>query len=240
MRNSVLLAFGCGPANPCQALRHEETGLSSKAEPISPKSASVPTVFLFAGLAALICAPPVAAQDDGGVTEPEEIASDPDEEGAEAEDAEVQESPPERVIIDLTVTVPRNESDRVVEERCEEEADAAQITNGIVVCRRLGEATDGSWNREEWEREYAQRTQGQQPVNTFGIPNHGNPIGFGSVPPPALIIDVEALPQAPEGSDADRIARGLPPLGEDPEPTAEEIAERRRELGLDAPPIPEE
>ena len=33
--------------------------------------------------------------------------------------------------------------------------------------------------------------------------------------PPALIIDVTALPEAPPGSDADRIARGLAPLGKD-------------------------
>ena len=33
--------------------------------------------------------------------------------------------------------------------------------------------------------------------------------------PPPLIIDVTALPQAPAGSDADRIARGLPPIGND-------------------------
>ncbi|WP_209349206.1 hypothetical protein [Pontixanthobacter sp. CEM42] len=34
-------------------------------------------------------------------------------------------------------------------------------------------------------------------------------------PPPALIIDVTALPEAPPGSDADRISRGLAPLGQD-------------------------
>jgi hypothetical protein len=53
------------------------------------------------------------------------------------------------------------------------------------------------------------------------------------------MIDVEALPEAPEGSDADRIANGLPPLGRDAELTPEEIARRRRALGLEAPPIPE-
>lgn len=31
---------------------------------------------------------------------------------------------------------------------------------------------------------------------------------FGSVPPPVYYIDVTALPQAPEGSDADKIAKG--------------------------------
>jgi hypothetical protein len=34
-------------------------------------------------------------------------------------------------------------------------------------------------------------------------------------PPPALIMDLEALPEAPAGSDADRIARGLQPIEND-------------------------
>ena len=143
--------------------------------------------------------------------------------------------------VDLSVTVPKDPSDELLQQDCEEEADAGKISGEIVVCRRLGEASDGSWNKEEWERNYAKRTAfkgAPGTPNTFGIANHGNAIGFGKVPPPAIFIDVEALPQAPKGSDADRIARGLPPLGESAEPTPEQIAERRRKLGLDAPPIP--
>lgn len=34
-------------------------------------------------------------------------------------------------------------------------------------------------------------------------------------PPPALFIDFSELPDAPEGSDADRIAKGLAPRGND-------------------------
>ncbi|WP_299195103.1 hypothetical protein [uncultured Erythrobacter sp.] len=178
---------------------------------------------LLAGLSLSVSAP--AAAQDG--------AQD------DAPEAEAVPAPrPPRDIINLSVTVPREESDQLLEQDCEVEADAARIANEIVVCRQLGEASDGSWNKEDFERRYAERTQGEQPVDTFGIANHGNAIGFGSVPPPALMIDVEALPQAPEGSDADRIARGLPPLGQDPEPTPEEIAERRRAAGLEAPPIP--
>jgi len=148
-------------------------------------------------------------------------------------------SRPRREFIDLSVTVPREESDQLLEQDCEEEADAARIAGEIIVCRQLGEASDGSWNKEAWERDYARRTQGGSTPDTFGIANHGNAIGFGSVPPPALIIDIEALPDAPEGTDADRIARGLPPLGRDAEPTPEEIAQRRRALGLETPPLPE-
>ncbi|MGC1271292.1 MAG: hypothetical protein WA842_11945 [Croceibacterium sp.] len=36
----------------------------------------------------------------------------------------------------------------------------------------------------------------------FGIPGNGVSIGFGSVPPPALMIDLKAIPEPPAGSDA--------------------------------------
>ncbi len=178
------------------------------------------------------------------LTAPPAIAQDAAE---DTENAEAEAPPPPREIIDLTVTVPRDESDRLLEEDCEEENDAARVRGEIVVCRRRGEATDGSWNREAWERDYAARTQGQQPVDVAGAGIFRGPAtvsGMCFLPPcpddPALMIDVEALPEAPEGSDADRIARGLPPTGESDEPTPEEIARRRRALGLDAPPVPEE
>jgi len=198
-------------------------GLSSNAAALVQKISVL--AALLAGLNLLPTAP-LAAQDD-----PQAGGNPPEEQAAPA-------PRPPREIINLSVTVPRNESDQLLEQDCEEEADAARIANEIVVCRQLGEASDGSWNKEDFERGYAERTQGEQPVDTFGIANHGNAIGFGSVPPPALMIDVEALPEAPEGSDADRIARGLPPLERDAEPTPEEIAERRRAAGLEAPPIP--
>ncbi|NQZ47246.1 MAG: hypothetical protein HRT63_06940 [Erythrobacter sp.] len=197
--------------------------------------------------ASLSIAEPAAAQQAAEAIDATGPAnSNPEAEGAldEAVDDALDEVEPrtprqEFGAINLTITVPRDESDQLLEQDCEEEADALRIANEIVVCRRLGEATDGVWNKEEYERKLAERTQGERTPDMFGIPNHGNPIGFGSVPPPALIIDVEALPKAPEGSDADRIARGLPPLGRDPDPTPEEIARRRRALGLDAPPIPD-
>ena len=213
------------------SLKPKETGLSSNAMPVVRFSK------LAIPLAALLAAEiSVAAQG----------ADDAPDEVQEVEAGEASEPPTQRrqfTGIDLSVTVPKDESDRLLEEDCEEEADAGRIAGEIVVCRQLGEASDGSWNKEEWEKGYAERTafKGDPGTpNTFGIANHGNAIGFGSVPPPAIFIDVEALPQAPAGSDADRIARGLPPLGEDPEPTPEEIAERRRALGLDAPPVPSE
>ena len=187
----------------------------------------------------LLVASPVAAQDDA------QAGADDGDEIAEGEAAPAPRPP--REIINLTVTVPRDESDQLLEQDCEVEADAARIANEIVVCRQLGEASDGSWNAEEWRRDYARRTQGEQPVDVAGGGIFSGPAtvsGLCVIPPcppeAAIMIDVEALPEAPEGSDADRIARGLPPLGRDPEPTPEEIAERRRALGLEAPPVPSE
>ncbi|MEM6476026.1 MAG: hypothetical protein AAF687_07665 [Pseudomonadota bacterium] len=178
----------------------------------------------------LIGVVPVAAQDDAAVTPPEETsdAEPPQETAPEPE----QEPEPERLILDLSVTVPKDPSDKLIEQDCEEANDAGRVANEIIVCRQLGEATDGSFDKSEWEKRYAEKTKGPSTPDTFGIPNHGNPIGFGSVPPPALIIDVGALPEAPPGSDADRIARGLPPLEGNRELTEEE--ERARRLGVDA------
>lgn len=166
-----------------------------------------------------------------------------EEASAEAsEEAEPAQQPRRRQVIDLTVTRPREESDRLLEQDCEEEADAARLANEIVVCRQLGEGTDGAWDKEDWEARYAARTQGGQPVDVAGGGIFRGPATVGGlclIPPcpaeAALIIDVEALPEAPPGSDADRIARGLPPTGEDAGPTPEEIARRRRAIGLEAP-----
>ena len=39
-------------------------------------------------------------------------------------------------------------------------------------------------------------------------PEKGGCVGFGWVPPPAYMVDFSELPDAPPGSDADRIAKG--------------------------------
>lgn len=204
---------------------------------------------------ALLLSQPVAAQDDQPVTQAQEGAQA--EAQAEAQvGSELETTAPRpqpenvrrpRERINLSITVPRNESDQLVEQDCEREADAGRVAGEIVVCRQLGEATDGSFDKDEWERDYARRTQGGSTPDVAGGGIFSGPATFGGMclippcpPEAAIMIDVEALPEAPEGSDADRIARGLPPLGRDPELSPEEIARRRRALGLDAPPLPEE
>lgn len=202
------------------------------------KSVSVKSLRRGLAVLAVCVAGPLAAQDETNVTD----------DGEQAEEEAASPAPPrprERRVLDLMITKPRSESDQLLEQDCEEEADAARIANEIVVCRQLGEGTDGSWDKGEFERGYAQRTQGEQPVDVAGGGIFRGPATVGGlcvIPPcpgeAALIIDIEALPEAPEGSDADRIARGLPPLGKDEELTPEEIQRRRRAAGLDAPKLP--
>lgn len=153
------------------------------------------------------------AQDNG------QQAGPPDQ-----EDAVTQ---PEGGVLDLTLR-DNSDMDTFDLERCEEEIDAASVSRTIVVCRKRNDAAASGFDKEKWEKDYAKRTQGQQPVEVAGegITGKHAPGGGGTIrgclpgiqkcpPPPALIIDVTALPQAPAGSDADRIARGLPPLGND-------------------------
>jgi hypothetical protein len=213
-----------------RSLKPKETGLSSNAVPVLRFSSFA---FLITGLIALPV--PAFAQSEAQQSPPEEAQENTAETAAPVR-ARRQFSG-----VDLAITVPKDPSDELLQQDCEDEADAGRIAGEIVVCRQIGEASDGSFNKEEWERKYAEKTaykNAPRTPDTFGIPNHGPSIGFGSVPPPALFIDIEALPQAPEGSDADRIARGLPPLGQDEGLSPEEIAKRRRELGLEAPEIP--
>lgn len=114
-------------------------------------------------------------------------------------------------------------------EQCESQEDAARISGEIVVCRELLQNRNNRYNsdREDAERRYAEETAFRDAPATPNVDGPGIFQGEPSVgrlcipglqkcpPPPALIIDVTAFPQAPYGSDADRIARGLPPIGLD-------------------------
>ena len=128
------------------------------------------------------------------------------------------------VVIDLLADQEPFEPDEFAIEQCERDADGAKIAGEILVCRDLTENTDGYWDKEAWESRFGAETQGRQPVDVdgTGLPNGMIPmltIRACFLPPcptePAIIIDFDTLPDAPGGSDADRIARGLPPLGDD-------------------------
>ena len=133
-----------------------------------------------------------------------------------------------RLVIDILVPPEPSEGQGLAYEACIAEQDAARIRGEIIVCRQIedGAAVSG-FDKEKWERDYAQRTQGAKTPNLDSLA--GGPLyradgsvfmvtvttKIGDPPPPALFIDVTALPKAAPGSDADRVARGLAPLGED-------------------------
>ncbi len=132
---------------------------------------------------------------------------------------------------------------------CDEEADAAIISEEIVVCRKLGERPGNyySGSREEWLQKYARETayiNDPQSPDVAGDGIFRGPATVGSLcllnpcpDPPAILIDVAALPHPPPQSDADRIARGLAPTGDDGELSEQESARRQADLGL--PPTPD-
>ena len=233
MRNSVLVAFGFAPA-----LTPKETGLSRNATPI---------IRIFVAVAGLAIASSLSAQDDVAVT-PQAKVSANDAEPA----AEVAEEPERAAPINILITVPRGDVNEAQVQECKDNEDAATISGDIVVCRRLGESGENyfSGSREEARKRYARETAFAGDPQAPDVAGGGIFRGPATVsgqclippcpPPPALLIDVEALPQAPEGSDADRIARGLPPLGQDADLSEEEIRKRREALGLPPPKYEQE
>lgn len=102
------------------------------------------------------------------------------------------------------------------------------VTGEIIVCAPVEDPEKYRIrNRKEAEDDYARRTMNEganAPPDPCVGPNCGiftGPATMGGMcglnkcpPPPAIMIDLKALPEAPPGSDADRAAQGLPPLGE--------------------------
>ncbi len=205
-----------------------ETGLSSNATPV------LPGFRLGLSAIALALAPSLAAQSDTGATPPAPAPTP----------AETPAPTPQQPRVNLMVTVPRGEVNEAQVRQCRNEADAGTLSGEIVVCAETGE--DGSaltGTRAETQKRYAQETMNKgKPAapDMFGIPDNGKGIGFGKAPPPAITVDFAALPKAPAGSDADRIARGLAPLGQDGELTEEQERARREAEGIKTtvPPRP--
>ena len=153
-------------------------------------------------------------------------------------------SPPET--IDLLIPVEEGGEEATIEyERCEKDAEAARIRGEIVVCRKPRTDTAEFWDQEAWEKRYAEKTKFKDdpPPVPVNVSNLMALVGVsvsikGCFVPPCPtpmpdLIDVEGLPEAPPGSDADRIGRGLAPRGRDmATPDVSEDA-------LDLPPPPD-
>ncbi|NCP13833.1 MAG: hypothetical protein GW858_06660 [Sphingomonadales bacterium] len=188
-------------------------------------------------LAAFLAAP-LAAQDDTSATEPAAI------DAAATDTPAAPPAPDPQPRVNLMVTVPRGEVNQAQLQECRDDADAGTISGEIVVCREVGSDNSAlTGNREETQKRYAQETMlkgAPRAPEAFGIPDNGKGIGFGKPPPVAITVDFNALPTAPAGSDADRIGRGLAPLGEGRELTEEEERARREAAGIktSTPPRP--
>ncbi len=154
--------------------------------------------------------------------------------------------------IDILAPLPTSEAaTAAVYRECEEQRERGVVAGEIVVCRALEADTSQlySGSREAWLKDYAERTQN---VGTIAPPDVAGPGIFrgpatvsglcfiGPCPDePALIIDVEAIPPPPEGSDAERVAQGLVPLEGDDAPLSDEDRSRvEAELGLPETPGP--
>ncbi|MFK4004822.1 hypothetical protein [Qipengyuania sp. NPDC077563] len=108
-------------------------------------------------------------------------------------------------------------------EDCEDDQDAAIITGEIVVCRKRSDEENRLYDKESAERRHAQRTMNHNEIPAPDVAGDGifrgpaTVSGLCFIPPcpkpPAYMIDFATLPDAPPGSDADRIARGLAPRG---------------------------
>ncbi|RDC61043.1 hypothetical protein HME9302_02260 [Alteripontixanthobacter maritimus] len=123
----------------------------------------------------------------------------------------------------------------------------------IVVCGESGDDSAYYWSgsKEAAEDRIARETANAgdiPPPDVAGAGIFRGPAtvsglcGFGlnpCPPPPALLIDLEAIEESPPGSDADRVARGLAPL-DNGNAVREELSEfekqeRKEALGLPPP-----
>lgn len=148
--------------------------------------------------------------------------------------------------IDILAPVPGAEAaNAAIVKECEDQREAGIVAGEIVVCRALEVDTAQlySGSREAWLKDYAQRTQGAGTIAPPDVDRTGlvAPMvtigGLCFIPPcpkdPALIIDVEAIPPPPAGSDAERVAQGLAPVEDDMAPLSDEARRRvEAELGL--------
>lgn len=124
---------------------------------------------------------------------------------------------------------------------CTPEQDAAAISGEIVVCARRPSDEHRLRSADDAEARYAAATMdaGDPRAPDLEPKYPGAVVGrgcfIGPCPKPrAIVTDFSALPEAPPGSDADRIARGLAPTGDDGN-SAQANARIAEELGL--PPL---
>ncbi len=136
-------------------------------------------------------------------------------------------------------------ADAIEQKECADQTERGVVQGEIVVCREVPADTSQiySGSHEAWLKDYAARTQN---AGTLPPPDVAGPgifrgpatvSGLCFIPPcpkdPAVIVDVAAIPPAPEGSDAERVAKGLAPVEGDDAPLSDDSRRRvEAELGL--------
>ena len=149
--------------------------------------------------------------------------------------------PPERIdlLIDTTPQGQRLED-------CSRDQDAATITGEIVVCRRSTGDENRLYDDETAKNRHAEKSAFRADPRTPDFITDCHDLGWpagcfrvGKVPPPAYLIDFDELPEAPPGSDADRIARGLAPRADNRLGSNEPIIISEEQLGLPPPLEPD-
>ncbi|GAB5348879.1 hypothetical protein [Alteriqipengyuania sp. 357] len=123
----------------------------------------------------------------------------------------------------------------VAEPPPERPADCVEVDDGsiIVVCAPIeGDPARfrGKSRLDEGDDSHLSWDGGAPDVSGPGIFRGAPTATFGAPPPPAYLIDFSELPDAPPGSDADRISRGLAPRGSqydggEPAPDTQRIAD---------------
>lgn len=138
------------------------------------------------------------------------------------------------------------------QQECEERRDAVAATGEIVVCGQRATNSASYLGARDRARlkTYAEQTRNAGTLTPPDVAGpgifRGEPTvgGMCLLPPcpggPTLIIDVEAIPPPPAGSDAERVAHGLAPVeGDDAPLSPEERRRKEAELGLpEAPAAP--
>lgn len=151
------------------------------------------------GAALLLCSTALPAQDAGL------------EETGETSDEEIDTLSAEEVLADSETLVgpplpPECEPDPFNENR-------------IIICAPRQDTKFRVQEGFDW-RTVGHKGDTPRAPDLFGIPDHGVVAArgcfIGPCPPEQpIIIDLDAIPEAPPGSDADRVARGLAPRGND-------------------------
>jgi hypothetical protein len=144
------------------------------------------------------------------------------------------EEPPERI----DILVSQDDYEGPLED-CSAEQEAAIISGEIIVCRRRGDGGEYGYDSDRALERYAEETmnKGDPRAPDLAPVYPGVVVARGCFippcpPPEAYIVDFEALPDTPPGSDADRVGRGLAPLaGTAPAPSRS----NESELGLPPP-----